>query len=257
MLDGTPGTNTFNDGALPQGSTFSDGNVSIAVDSASGGQATVSVVIGSVTDSEAPTSPANFTATAVQGGADLAWSASTDNVGVTGYRIIRDNAIVATTTSLAYADRNLAPSSSHSYRVQAMDAAGNGAPSAIRYVTVPDAPDPGPGTDPGTDDDLTSPVVHLLSPKSRSRLRRRALIVARASDDRGVARIELLIDGRRARGLAEAHLGAARRPAGQSHASRPRDRLERQHRRPVGPRPRAAPPLTDGPGAHRVVTGHT
>jgi hypothetical protein len=179
-------------------------------------------VVAASADVSAPTAPANFAADAVQGGADLAWSASTDNVGVTGYRVIRDGAIVATTPGLAYADRNLAARSAHSYRVQAMDAAGNGALSPLRWITVPAAPDPGPGTDPGTDPgdggsggsggggsgggDVTKPLVTFLSPKQRARLRGRALISARASDDTGVARIELYVDGRRVSAVRAAQL---------------------------------------------------
>jgi hypothetical protein len=140
----------------------------------------------------------------VQGGADLSWSASSDNTGVTGYRIIRDGAIVATTPSLSYSDRNLTPRSTHGYRVQAVDATGNGsALSSLRWVTVPAAPpDPGAGGGSGdgsggAGDDVTAPVVSVLSPRSRARLRGRAVISARASDDSSVARMDLYVDGRR------------------------------------------------------------
>jgi hypothetical protein len=128
-------------------------------------------------------------------------------VGVTGYRIVRDGAIVATTPSLSYSDRNLVPRSAHSYRVQAVDAAGNGsATSALRWVNVPAAPvDPGAGGGSGaggsaggsSTGDVTAPVVDVLSPRSRARLRGRAVISARASDDSSVARMDLYIDGRR------------------------------------------------------------
>jgi hypothetical protein len=39
--------------------------------------------------------------------------------------------------------------------------------------------------------------VNVLSPRNRARLRGRAVISARASDDSSVARMELYIDGRR------------------------------------------------------------
>ena len=203
LLDGTPDSGAgFSDAALPAGSTFSDGQNSITVDSVSPGEATVSVVLGDPHDVDPPTAPGNLSATGVQGGADLSWSASTDNVGVSGYRIVRDNAIVATTTGLSYSDRNLAPSSSHSYRVQAIDAAGNGTLSALRWVTVPAAPDPGPG--PGTNggggagsSDTTPPAITLASPRNRARLRGSARILAAAQDAGGLSRIELYIDGRR------------------------------------------------------------
>src|SRR5262249_9568151 len=55
----------------------------------------------------------------------LSWSASTDNVGVTGYQVYRDGVLVGTAPSLNYLDSGLAPGSSHSYTVRAVDAAGN------------------------------------------------------------------------------------------------------------------------------------
>ncbi|MEA2544985.1 MAG: hypothetical protein QOI09_258, partial [Chloroflexota bacterium] len=60
---------------------------------------------------------------------DLAWTASTDNLAVTGYGIYRDGAATPTVTvgpgTLAYQDTSLAASSTHSYTVDAFDAAGN------------------------------------------------------------------------------------------------------------------------------------
>jgi hypothetical protein len=178
------------------------------------GQATVSVVLGEQTDVEPPTVPGGVSAAPAQGGADLSWTASSDNVGVTGYRILRDNAVVATTPGLSYSDRSLAPRSTHSYRVQAVDAAGNGSvTSALRWVTVPAPPDPGPDPGPGPGPggagpgpDVTAPVVSVLSPRDRARLRGRAVISARASDDTGVARMELYIDGRRVTAVTAAQL---------------------------------------------------
>jgi hypothetical protein len=194
LLDATPTSGGWINSTLTQGATFSDGSTSITADSVSPGSATVSVVLGAQTDVEPPTAPGAFAAAGVQGGADLSWSAATDNTGVTGYRVLRDGAIVATTPGLTYADRNLVPGSTHGYRVQAVDAAGNGsAQSVLRWVTVPAAPpNPGPGAG-----DVTAPVVDVLSPRRRARLRGRALISARASDNSSVARMDLYIDGRR------------------------------------------------------------
>jgi hypothetical protein len=52
-------------------------------------------------------------------------------------------------------------------------------------------------------------VVKLLSPKRRARLRRRAVISARASDDRRVVRMELVIDRRRVASVRGASLRRA------------------------------------------------
>ncbi|GIH11491.1 hypothetical protein Rhe02_95580 [Rhizocola hellebori] len=55
----------------------------------------------------------------------LAWNASTDNVGVTGYNLYRGGALVTTVTGLTYNDTGRSACSSYSYTVRARDAAGN------------------------------------------------------------------------------------------------------------------------------------
>jgi len=90
-------------------------------------------------DITAPSIPAGLVATAASSThVNLAWGAATDNVGVTGYRVYRAGALVATTAALSYADAGLAASTSYSYSVAAFDAAGNAsAPSAIASATTP------------------------------------------------------------------------------------------------------------------------
>src|SRR5262249_42035432 len=63
---------------------------------------------------------------------NLSWTASTDNVGVNGYRIERcqgtacsNFAQVATTAGPSFSDTGLTASTSYNYRVRATDAAGN------------------------------------------------------------------------------------------------------------------------------------
>ena len=83
-------------------------------------------------DTTPPTAPTNLAATAVGGAQiNLSWTASTDNVGVTGYFVERENpgsttfTQVGTTAGTTYTDAGLSPSSTYSYRVRATDAAGN------------------------------------------------------------------------------------------------------------------------------------
>jgi fibronectin type 3 domain-containing protein len=84
-------------------------------------------------DTSPPTAPTNLTATAASSSQmNLSWTASTDNVGVTGYRIERcqDSGCssfvqIAAPTGASYNDTGLLPSTSYSYRVRATDAAGN------------------------------------------------------------------------------------------------------------------------------------
>jgi chitodextrinase len=64
----------------------------------------------------------------------LAWSASTDNIGVTGYRVYRNGTDVSgAITALGFTDSGLAPSTSSTYEVKAFDGAGN--PSLAASVT--------------------------------------------------------------------------------------------------------------------------
>src|SRR5439155_22577944 len=84
-------------------------------------------------DTQAPTAPSNLTATATSGGQiNLSWTASTDDVGVTGYPVERCQgagctgfAPIATAGGATYSDTGLGANTSYSYRVRATDAAGN------------------------------------------------------------------------------------------------------------------------------------
>jgi chitodextrinase len=95
-------------------------------------------------DSQPPTAPADLTGTATSSSrVDMSWSASTDDVGVTGYRVYRDNALVATTggTQMTYADTGVAAATTYTYAVSAIDAAGHESPrSNSATVTTPPSP---------------------------------------------------------------------------------------------------------------------
>src|SRR4029078_4753986 len=65
-----------------------------------------------------PSRPAGRTATAVSSSQiNLSWPASTDNVGVTGYRIYRGGTQVGTSASTSYSNSGLAASTAYSYAV--------------------------------------------------------------------------------------------------------------------------------------------
>ncbi len=96
-------------------------------------------------DTQPPTTPTNVTATpSSPTQIDLAWSASSDDVGVTGYGIYKDGSNTPMTVSgstLNYSDTSVTGGSTHSYTVDAFDAAGNhSAKSAPVQATTPDAP---------------------------------------------------------------------------------------------------------------------
>jgi fibronectin type 3 domain-containing protein len=92
-------------------------------------------------DLTAPTAPTALTATAVSPTTiNLSWTAGTDNVGITNYKVFRDNAPspIASVVGTTFADTGLAPSTTHSYKVIASDVAGNLSPASnIASATTP------------------------------------------------------------------------------------------------------------------------
>ncbi|MFB7512824.1 discoidin domain-containing protein [Streptomyces sp. NPDC056144] len=93
-------------------------------------------------DTQAPTVPGGLRATGTTtGSVSLAWNASTDNVGVTGYEVYRGATLVGTATGTTYTDTGLTAATPYAYTVRAKDAAGNrSAASASLTVTTASAP---------------------------------------------------------------------------------------------------------------------
>jgi chitodextrinase len=89
-------------------------------------------------DTTAPSIPTNFRSTSKSTNTiALAWNASTDNVGVTGYRVFRDNVSIRTSgTALTFTDTGLAANRSYTYTIDAFDAAGNYSSRASLSVTT-------------------------------------------------------------------------------------------------------------------------
>ncbi len=90
--------------------------------------------------------PTAFTAAAASPfEVDLSWTAATDNVGVTGYDLFRDDQLYRSLGPVAsFVDTDLVGSSTHTYAVRARDVAGNvSAFTATVPVTTPPPPVPG------------------------------------------------------------------------------------------------------------------
>lgn len=121
--------NSYSDTGLSPSTTYSHtiaaydaaGNVSGQSNSAS------AITRTSVSqDTTPPSTPTNLTATVISSSQiNLAWTTSTDNVGVAGYRIYRGGNQVATSTTNSYSNTGLSPSTIYSYTIAAYDAAGN------------------------------------------------------------------------------------------------------------------------------------
>src|SRR5881392_3127347 len=107
---------------------------------------TVTVSNGPPPDTTPPMVPTGLTASAVSSSQiNLSWTASSDNVGVSGYRVYRNGTQIATTSATSFANTGLSPSTTYSYTVAAYDAAGNlSAQSSPASATTPAPPDTTP-----------------------------------------------------------------------------------------------------------------
>src|SRR5690349_328171 len=112
--------------------TLANGNhtlAAVASDTAGNSTTSASVTVtvnNGPPDTTAPSVPTGLSATAVSSAQiNLAWTASTDNVGVAGYNVYRGGTKVGTSTTTGYSDGGLTASTSYTYAVSAYDAAGN------------------------------------------------------------------------------------------------------------------------------------
>jgi fibronectin type 3 domain-containing protein len=136
-------------GTVPPQTSFSDTGLSAATSytyylvaaDAAGNQSANSATATATTltssggggDTTPPTAPTGLGATVVSSTQiNLAWTASTDNVGVTGYLVERCSGTgctnfvqIASPTTTSYSDSTLSASTPYSYRVRATDAAHN------------------------------------------------------------------------------------------------------------------------------------
>ncbi|WP_394618199.1 cellulase family glycosylhydrolase [Lentzea sp. JNUCC 0626] len=88
-------------------------------------------IYGGSADTQAPSTPGTPVASAVtSSGLSLSWTASTDNVGVTGYDVLRavgsgSFTQIGSSATATFTDSGLTPSTTYRYQVRARDAAGN------------------------------------------------------------------------------------------------------------------------------------
>jgi len=126
-LVGSPTTTSFTDTGLSASTAYS--YTVKALDAAGNVSAASTAVTGTTSggsDTQAPSTPSgvavsDMTASSVS----LSWTASTDNVGVAGYRVYRGSALVGSPTTTSFTDTGLTASTAYSYTVKAVDAAGN------------------------------------------------------------------------------------------------------------------------------------
>jgi beta-lactam-binding protein with PASTA domain len=132
-------------GTVAAGSVISQSPVS-GTSVAAGSAVDLVVSTGPAIDTQAPSQPTGFTSSKVSGNPRLTWTASTDNVGVAGYRIHRSTngsfgPVFTTTTSTTWTDTDVIERTRYTYAIVAFDAAGNSsARSVLRSVTAGAAP---------------------------------------------------------------------------------------------------------------------
>ncbi len=125
---GTAAT-TFTDTNVTAGTTYSyavAGYDSAGNVSGNSNNATATVPSNAPADSSAPSTPFNLTGSSPDSKqVNLSWTASTDNVAVTGYKIYRNSALLKSVTSTSASDTSVTQGTSYSYAVSAYDTANN------------------------------------------------------------------------------------------------------------------------------------
>jgi chitodextrinase len=94
-------------------------------------------------DTTAPSAPANLASTGTTSSSvSLQWTAASDNIGVTGYDVLRNGSVVGSPTGTTFTDTGLASGTAFTYTVKARDAAGNLGPAsnAVQATTQPATP---------------------------------------------------------------------------------------------------------------------
>jgi chitodextrinase len=125
---GTTSSTSFADSAIAATTTYVYSVV--AIDAGGNRSAPVSASLTTPGDVTAPSTPAQLSAKPRSGPrrVKLSWAASTDDVAVTGYRVYREGAVIATVGVPGYTDTGVTRSTKYHYAVSALDAAGNESP---------------------------------------------------------------------------------------------------------------------------------
>jgi chitodextrinase len=136
-------------------------------------------------DTTPPTVPTDVSATAVSPTSiTVTWTASTDNVGVAGYKVFRNGTQVGTSPTNSYTNTGLTASTEYSYTVAAYDVAGNVSAQSSPAATATTLPP-----------DTTPPTVSMTAPVSNSTVSGTVTVSATATDSVGVANVQFQVNG--------------------------------------------------------------
>jgi PQQ-dependent dehydrogenase (s-GDH family) len=114
-------------------------------------------------DTQSPGAPASLSASNITTTSlTLSWTASTDNVGVTGYDVYQNGIKINSSniTAASYNVSGLTPGTSYSYFIKAKDAAGNQSVASATINVITNAPDTEP---PASPTNLVSSIIARTS----------------------------------------------------------------------------------------------
>ena len=134
-------------------------------------------------DTVAPSQPQGFAATgATATSVSTGWTASSDNVGVAGYRMFLDDVQAGTTQQTTFTFTNIPCASSHSFGVEAYDLAGNTSARSTLTASAGAC-------------DTTPPTVTITAPTAGTTVANTITVSADAADNDRVAGVQFRVDG--------------------------------------------------------------
>jgi chitodextrinase len=159
-----------------------------AFDAAGNSSAKTTVMVSTLPcpDTTPPSQPTNVrVASTTTTSITLAWNASTDNVGVAGYRLYNGSQLVNTTTGTGTTGvvSGLTCGTNYTLAVDAFDAAGNSSSKTTILASSQSCAD------------TTPPTVTITAPTNGSTMKGTMNTAATATDNVGVTRVEFFRDG--------------------------------------------------------------
>jgi pectate lyase len=143
-------------------------------------------------DTTAPTTPASLVASVDPAYVQLTWASSTDDIGVTGYRVERcmgdgctTFAQIAETLTTTYTDHAVTQETTYQYRVRAIDAAGNLSNYSTPYTALV----------PRSLTDIIPPTLSFTAPTADSVVSGTVTLGVSASDAVGVTSVQFIANG--------------------------------------------------------------
>ncbi|HEY6886218.1 MAG TPA: LamG-like jellyroll fold domain-containing protein, partial [Solirubrobacter sp.] len=134
-------------------------------------------------DTTAPSAPANFVKTGSSATTiATSWTASTDNVGVAGYKLYRNGTQIDTNPDTDYTFTGLTCSTSYTLGVAAYDGAGNTSTRTNLTASTSAC-------------DTTLPTVAITAPANGTTVSGTTTVTATASDNDSVAGVQFKLDG--------------------------------------------------------------